>query len=164
MYAPTDRLSIEETLETVYSSSHQLGIHSVAPHRLATFFIAIALGSMFADAASGLTYLDHHRCFAAACALLTLPKHHFMVRHSLASVEALHMAVSYLFSTHQPESAKAAWPLLGVCIRTACAMGLHRDASKWGLKDVEAEKRQRLWWDCVTYDLLSVVQFTVRIG
>ncbi|RXK39802.1 hypothetical protein M231_02995 [Tremella mesenterica] len=158
MYTPTDRRAIASTLETIYTPASIItGLHNVPPHRLATFLMALALGHVFADHTSPAPQAQ--RLFSIASALLTLPRHHFMVKHSTAAVECLHMMVSFLFSTHQPEAGKAAWPLLGTCIRIACAVGLHRDGTRWGLAGVEKENRERLWWECMTYDLLQSLNF-----
>ena len=36
--------------------------------------------------------------------------------------------------------------LLGIAIRIAQRLGLHRDGSVFGLPPVEAEERRRIWW------------------
>ncbi|ORY28183.1 fungal-specific transcription factor domain-domain-containing protein [Naematelia encephala] len=162
MYCPTDRRAIYATLETIYSApSLYVGVHRIGPHRLATLLMVFALGSIFSLGGSfatpSLPTADYY--FSAASSLLTVPKMHFMIQHSLAAVECLHMMVTFLFTTGQPEAAKAAWPLLGVCIRLACGMGLHRDSGTWGLSGKDKEERERLWWECLTYDMLQSLNF-----
>jgi len=153
MYVPSDRIEMSKALRTIYSAQTvHLGIHRVAPHRLATVLLAFALALKFSSSVAALSpaYL-----FSAASALLTTPKMHFMVEHSLASVECLHMMVSFLFTTGDSTSAKAAWIVLGLAIRLAFAMGLHRDSSKWGVVAGPAKReKDRLWWELMTYDML----------
>lgn len=151
MYCPSDRHAIQAALETMYSApSFYVGVHRVSPHRLATVLMAFALAEIFTRG----SFSTAACYFSSASSLLTMPKLHFMVQHSLAAVECLHMMVTFLFSTGQPGSAKAAWPLLGMCIRVGCALGLHRDASSWGVMGQEKTQRERLWWECLTYDML----------
>ena len=106
MYCPSDRPSIETNLALIFSApSLHLGTHRIAPHRLATILLVFALGHIFSD--GQLTNINHRQLFSTASALLTIPKHHFMIRHTLAAVECLHMMVTYLFSTGRPDAAKA---------------------------------------------------------
>ena len=152
MYVPTDRRAVSMALETIYSANTIYnGIHRISPHRLATVLLVFALGTTFSAnpcAASSSYY------FSSASALLTLSNTHFLVRHSLAAIECLHMMVSYLFTTGDSTAAKAAWPVLGICVRLACGMGLHRDSGTWGLAGRDKAERERLWWEIVTYDML----------
>lgn len=45
------------------------------------------------------------------------------------------------------------WILIGVAIRLAQGLGLHRDGHSLGLSPFEAEMRRRLWWHIVVVDL-----------
>lgn len=160
MYCPTDRHAIDETVQTIYNaSSRYRGGHRVAPHRLATLLMIFALAEVFTSRNQSRSS-PALRYFAAASTLLSLPKANFLVHHSLAAVECLHLMVSFLFATGQQESAKAAWPLLGSCVRLACGLGLHRDAATWGLNNRQKNQRGKLWWDCLTYDILCVISLT----
>ncbi|CAG8564239.1 11693_t:CDS:2 [Acaulospora colombiana] len=44
------------------------------------------------------------------------------------------------------------WVYVGLAIRLAQDMGLHRDSSNWDLDKSQAEVRRRVWWACVTFD------------
>ena len=39
-------------------------------------------------------------------------------------------------------------------MRLACAAGLHRDSGKWSMSGKAKEQREKLWWECWTYDML----------
>jgi hypothetical protein len=151
MYAPTDSRAIRLALSTIYTAnSVLLGLQQIHPHRLATVCLALALGLVF-------THPNRDRAtdlFSAASALLTMNSAHFLTASSFASVEALHLMVTFLFATGQTNSVKAAWPLLGTCIRLACALGLHQDCGKWGVVGVDKTYRATLAWECITYDIL----------
>lgn len=127
-----------------------IGLRRTHPHRLATVALALALGEVFQP--------NQHRrafqLFSAASALLTTKSAHYLAASSIASIEALHMMVTFLFATGQPSAAKAAWPLLGQCMRLACALGLHRDCGDWGISGSDKTHRDTLAWECITYDIL----------
>src|SRR5205823_2500867 len=45
-----------------------------------------------------------------------------------------------------------AWVYIGLAIRIAQDMGLHRDSAKWSLDEKQTEVRKRTWWACYTFD------------
>src|SRR4051812_29475879 len=45
------------------------------------------------------------------------------------------------------------WILLGMVIRIAQSVGLHRDPSNFSVSPFESEMRRRLWWHIVSLDL-----------
>jgi Fungal specific transcription factor domain len=47
---------------------------------------------------------------------------------------------------------RSVWILLGVAIRAAQSLGLHRDPSNFSVSLFEAEIRRRLWWYIVSLD------------
>lgn len=156
MYHPVDRFAVGHILEGIYNnSSINEAIHHIPPHRLATVLMVLALGMVFSDRPMA----QSAALFNAASALLCVPERHFMVRHSMAAVETLHMMVSYLFNVGHSDGTKAAWQILGMCTRIACSIGLHRDASEWGLSVEQQEHRRVLWWECTTYDVLQSLNF-----
>ena len=150
-YCPLNHQASYATVESVYASPQRSkAIQDIPKHRLASVFMAMALGRVFSD--SNRTASD--RLFDAASALLTDPDHHFLVQPTLASIETLHMMVSYLFAVGRARSTRAAWSLLGTSVRLACSMGLHKDPSSWGITEKEKGIRQRLWWELFSYDVL----------
>jgi hypothetical protein len=156
MYHPVDRKAVGHILDGIYNSqSIDQAIHHVPPHRLATVLMVFALAMVFTNRPMA----QSTALFNAASALLCVPERHFMVRHSLAAVETLHMMVSYLFNVGHADGPKAAWHILGMCVRSAVSIGLHRDASDWGLSLEQQEHRRRLWWETATYDVLQSLNF-----
>ena len=54
-------------------------------------------------------------------------------------------------------STQSLWSLMGLIIRNAEKLGIHRDGTLLGLPPVEIEERRRLWWHLQHLDLaLSV--------
>jgi hypothetical protein len=50
------------------------------------------------------------------------------------------------------EDSQTLWTMIGVAIRIAEAMGLHRDGEIFGLTPMETELRRRLWWQIYLLD------------
>ncbi|RIA83396.1 fungal-specific transcription factor domain-containing protein [Glomus cerebriforme] len=47
------------------------------------------------------------------------------------------------------------WVYIGLAIRLAQDMGLHRDSSKWNFDERQGEVRRRVWWACCLIDRFS---------
>ncbi len=69
---------------------------------------------------------------------------------SLTTLQALTIYIACLRSHG---ASRASWALLGLAIRLAHGLGLHRDGRGAGLPPFEAEMRCRLWWQLVVLDV-----------
>jgi hypothetical protein len=151
MYTPTHKVELRSAVTGIYEAETVgIGLRRTHPHRLATVALALALGDLFQPHGHRRAF----QLFSAASALLTTKSAHYLAASSIASIEVLHMMVTFLFATGQPSAAKAAWPLLGQCMRLACALGLHRDCAEWGISGSDKTHRNTLAWECITYDIL----------
>jgi hypothetical protein len=70
------------------------------------------------------------------------------------AVQTLHLMALCELSTSERNGGNAAWQLLGLATRTILAMGMHREASKWGIGGAELEERRRVFWETHIYDRL----------
>ena len=60
---------------------------------------------------------------------------------------------NFLFNRHDlQDSGETYFPLLGMAMRMIVTMGLHRDASKWGMTGEEADRRRLLFHELLTLD------------
>ncbi|CAG8529255.1 1307_t:CDS:2 [Cetraspora pellucida] len=73
---------------------------------------------------------------------------------TITNVQALVLLAGNLQGSKNPSS----WLYVGIAIRLAQDMGLHRDSSKWNLDARQTEIRRRVWWSCVMIDRLSSAQ------
>lgn len=55
-------------------------------------------------------------------------------------------------------STQSLWSLMGLMIRNAEKLGIHRDGALVGLTPVETEERRRLWWQLQHLDLALAVR------
>lgn len=69
----------------------------------------------------------------------------FINTTSLSVVQAFTI---YLFVLRRCETTRYTWSLVGLLVRIAVSLGLHRDGSYFpGMSPFEAEIRRRLWWN-----------------
>ncbi|KAF9116511.1 hypothetical protein BGX27_001805 [Mortierella sp. AM989] len=67
-----------------------------------------------------------------------------------SSIQALLLMVTYRFAS--AKSGGRVWVMLGMAIRMAQDLGMHRNAARWHLPPLETEVRKRLWWACYIMD------------
>ncbi|KAJ4149810.1 hypothetical protein NW754_001243 [Fusarium falciforme] len=60
--------------------------------------------------------------------------------------------ILYLFAVRWFVDPRQVFCLIGLAVRIAQRMGLHRDPGQFGLPPFEVEQRRRLWWTLVGYD------------
>ncbi|KAF8858654.1 hypothetical protein BDZ45DRAFT_622004 [Acephala macrosclerotiorum] len=60
--------------------------------------------------------------------------------------------VLYLFCLQSSTDTQIGWTLVGLALRIAEGMGLHRDGDVFRLPPFETELRRRLWWSIYTLD------------
>ncbi|KAE8383205.1 fungal-specific transcription factor domain-containing protein [Aspergillus bertholletiae] len=73
----------------------------------------------------------------------------FMRSNELMVLQAYFL---YLFSVVRYVDPRSLFCLLGIAVRIATRLGLHRDGTRFGLPPFEAEQRKRLWWQIVAFD------------
>ncbi|KAK7734976.1 hypothetical protein SLS53_007753 [Cytospora paraplurivora] len=60
--------------------------------------------------------------------------------------------VIYLFCIRQYTDPRSLFSLIGIAVRIAQRLGLHRDAEQFNLPPFEVELRRRLWWQLACFD------------
>ncbi|EMC99905.1 hypothetical protein BAUCODRAFT_63686, partial [Baudoinia panamericana UAMH 10762] len=86
--------------------------------------------------------------------LILLTRYRFGLEQSLArasfltteEIVVLQAFVIFLICVRRNHDARIIWTLVGLVVRIAQTMGLHRDSSQFGLSPFETEMRRRLWW------------------
>jgi hypothetical protein len=120
--------------------------------RMAVVVMVLALGALFSPSRSHTSTLPQH-LYEASRQLL---EYGLYLRHfTLAGVQTLHLAVSFLANTRNSFMAQEGWVLLGTAGRLSQAQGLHIDGSKWNLPAEELEARRRVFHELLTYDRLQ---------
>lgn len=82
-----------------------------------------------------------------------------LLRPTTASVQAL-LLLSQILLNRFPDHGQGAshlWPLIGVCINSITALGLHRNFAD--LSPYEQEERRRTLWEALTVERLQAMCF-----
>ncbi|KAM5377765.1 hypothetical protein ACJA88_006446 [Fusarium oxysporum] len=89
-----------------------------------------------------------------------LARYHTGTQHALTKAGFLRVNdpillqayILYLFAVRWFVDPRQVFCLIGLAVRIAQRMGLHRDPAQFGLPPFEVEQRRRLWWTLVGYD------------
>jgi hypothetical protein len=151
LYCIVTEQQIREDLALLWMSRDESTPYPTA-QRMAVVVMVLALGALFSPNIAPTSTLPQH-LYGASRQLLD---HGLYLRHfTLAGVQALHLAVSYLANTRDTFMAQEGWVLLGTAGRLGQAQGLHIDGSKWSLPAEELEARRRVFHELLTYDRLQ---------
>ncbi|CUS07130.1 unnamed protein product [Tuber aestivum] len=81
---------------------------------------------------------------------LALANAGFLQSEELMTLQAL---VLFISCSRAPDDTRTPWVLVGVAIRIAQSMGLHRDGESFNINPLETEIRRRLWYEICLLDL-----------
>jgi transcriptional regulatory protein GAL4 len=68
---------------------------------------------------------------------------------NLTLVQALLLLSNYTQKRNRPNTG---WNYLGLAVRTAVSLGLHKDFSTWQITPLQREMRRRVWWGVFIFD------------
>jgi transcriptional regulatory protein GAL4 len=74
---------------------------------------------------------------------LTLGQQESVFEASLTSIQALVLLSNLSQKRNSPNTG---WNLLGLAVRTALSLALHRELPHWNISLIEREARRRVWW------------------
>lgn len=81
---------------------------------------------------------------------LTLGQHESVFEAAnLTSVQALVLLSNLSQKRNNPNTG---WNLLGLAVRTALSLALHRELPHWNISLIEREVRRRVWWGLYIFD------------
>ncbi|KAF5361920.1 hypothetical protein D9756_002271 [Leucocoprinus leucothites] len=79
---------------------------------------------------------------------------------NIYAVQALFLMSFYLFLAERHGStSETRWAMMGMAIKAAQAVGLHRDSSLWGFDVADIQHRRELFWELFTYDSCQSLTF-----
>ncbi|KAH3905269.1 hypothetical protein HBH56_218900 [Parastagonospora nodorum] len=76
----------------------------------------------------------------------------------MTDLNVIRAVVFYIMGSFDRVSTHSLWSLLGMTIRNAEKLGLHRDGAVLGLSPMATEERRRLWWQLQHLDLGAAVR------
>lgn len=153
MYNPINQETFDEE---VYSqligrdNSVALPEEPIVYHRLSLMFMVLAIGSLMNTSlpAYSLEAEKYHQLARAALFHSSL-----FDEPTLNAVQALFLMTYYMFlADRHGSNTGARWGIMGITIKMAQSIGLHRDSGKWKVDAVETQRRRELFWELFTYD------------
>ena len=68
---------------------------------------------------------------------------------NLSLVQALGLLGTYLHKHNKPNTA---WNYVGLAVRVAISLGLHKEFPAWNILPLQRETRRRVWWSLYMFD------------
>lgn len=122
----------------------------------------VVVFALFYAAVTSSNAHDSERLFGGEQQYL-LRRYRFAMEQALArarfldtqNLDVIAAMVVFLLCVRRHDTSRYVSSVLGVVIRNARAMGLHRDGTNFGLTPYETEMRRRIWWHICVLDLRS---------
>ncbi|KAJ7173815.1 fungal-specific transcription factor domain-containing protein [Mycena filopes] len=161
MYAPISPESFEaEVYSQLYYDPNAVPPPSDQPllaHRLSLMFIVLAIGSLM-DISQPAYNLEAEKYHQLARAALFL--HSFFDQPTINAVQSLFLMAYYLFLADRHGTGSGArWAIMGIAVKVAQSIGLHRDSGRWKVDPIETQRRRELFWELFSYDSWQCLTF-----
>lgn len=76
------------------------------------------------------------------------------------AVQALFLMSFYLFLADRHGTGSGTrWAIMGLSVKLAQSIGLHRDSGRWKVDAIETQRRRELFWELYTYDSWQCLTF-----
>ncbi|EAU90340.1 hypothetical protein CC1G_09022 [Coprinopsis cinerea okayama7 len=153
MYTPISEQDFySNVLPEVYNTEETYR-DSVSSHTLSVFFMVLALGTLLdldlpAHSPESMQYFQIGRAALALDSVLE--------EQSITALQALLLMCHFMFLS---DMAGPRWVLMGIVVKVAQSIGLHRDSGKWKLDPEETQKRRQLFYEILTYDSWQSLTF-----
>lgn len=115
-------------------------------------YVVAAIG-VWTSANSSADTLDL-ALFSQARSLLTF---NFLEVGNLTLVQALTLASNYVQKRDKPNSG---YNYLGLAVRMAMGLGLHKEFQGWNIAPLKMEIRRRVWWAICVFDVGATITFS----
>ncbi|KAG6888567.1 hypothetical protein C0995_007356 [Termitomyces sp. Mi166 len=153
MYTPiSENGFLESILRPIYD---QDGVFqsSVSAHSLAVLFMVLAIGTLMDldRPAHNSESMQYYQLARAALALDPV-----LEEQTIPGIQALLLMCHFMFLS---DMGGPRWVIMGMIVKMAQSIGLHRDSGKWKLDSVETQKRRELFYELLTYDSWQSLTF-----
>ncbi|KIJ20777.1 hypothetical protein PAXINDRAFT_165615 [Paxillus involutus ATCC 200175] len=152
MYNPISQQSFYEEIYPLFYAP-DAGPPSDDPllsHKLSLVFMILAIGSLMdiKQPAYNIEAEKYHQLARASLFQSSL-----FEDPTVSAVQTLFLMTFYLFlSDRHGSNSGTRWAIIGIAIKVAQSIGLHRDPSKWAVDEKESLRRRELFWELYTYD------------
>ncbi|KAF9443665.1 hypothetical protein P691DRAFT_737567 [Macrolepiota fuliginosa MF-IS2] len=146
MYTPITELDFYETVFRPMYDQSAAPPEPLSAHNLAVLFMVLALGSLLDLEAPPLSP-QSMQFYQLGRASLTLES--VLEEQSIPGIQALLLMCHFMFLS---EMGSPRWVTMGIVVKMAHSIGLHRDSGKWNVNAEETHKRRELFYELLTYD------------
>ncbi|KAJ8522699.1 hypothetical protein ONZ45_g709 [Pleurotus djamor] len=151
MYTPIPEADFtQNVLRPLYGDGSE---GSLSSHSLALLCLVLALGSLL-DLDKPVDPAEHCKYYQLGRAALSIDS--VFEEQSITAIQALLVMCHYMFLSHIDGPR---WAIMGLVVKLAHSVGLHRDSGKWNLDNEETQKRRCLLWEIYTYDSWQSLTF-----
>jgi hypothetical protein len=156
MYTP---ISLESFNEQIFSQFFEATPvdDPLLPHRQSLLFMVLAIGSLmdFTQPAFNVEAEKYHQLARA-----TLFSNSLFEEPTLHAVQTLFLMTFYLFFADRNGTGSGSrWSIMGLAVKIAQSIGLHRDSGRWKVDQAETRRRRELFWELYTYDSWQCLTF-----
>ncbi|KIM31058.1 hypothetical protein M408DRAFT_275255 [Serendipita vermifera MAFF 305830] len=134
---------VEDVLDPIYG-----GNSVITDEQVAILYIVLAINKLL-DPLLPPSNNEAIQYYHLSRASIALGEDLFQSK-SLLTIIYLQMLGFYNMAVYDPDKA---WVAISMAIRLAQMAGLHRDNKQWDAYPKQAEKRRRLWWDLVCFEV-----------
>jgi hypothetical protein len=155
MYQPfTRKFFIEKIFTPIYHPGPSA--QAIPPQNLALLFIVLAIGvSVDRNRPPYQPEAEQYHLLSRACMALECAFAHA----SIAGVQTLMLMCFFNQLTFRKVGPPLTWAMMGLAMKMATSIGLHRDGQSWGLEEEDTEIRRLVFWEMVCFDLWSAQGF-----
>jgi hypothetical protein len=145
MYTP---ISQTEFYDSVFRPIYEAdtAFPDIGSHNLAIMYMVLAIGTLLdldrqSHSHEATQYYELGRAALAVDSVFE--------EQSIPAIQALILMCHYMFLD---DIEGPRWAMMGVVVKLAQSVGLHRDSGKWNLDTDETLRRRSLLWEIFTYD------------
>ncbi|TFK91717.1 hypothetical protein K466DRAFT_541117 [Polyporus arcularius HHB13444] len=147
MYTPIPEAEFEECIfSRVYDQRMDTDPSPMDSHRLAVLCLVLGLGALL-DLDKPSLSAEAMRYYQLGRAALSVDS--VLESQSIPAIQALILMCHYMFLSFV-EGPR--WALMGLAVKLAQSLGLHRDSGRWNLDSKETFRRRSLFYELYTYD------------
>ncbi|KAK0467253.1 fungal-specific transcription factor domain-containing protein [Desarmillaria tabescens] len=145
MYMPISQKDYFDTIfRPVYEQEYPYG-EAINSHSLALLFMVLAMGALMdlELPAHSPEAIQYYQLAKAALSINSV-----FEEQSIPGIQALFIMCHFMFWN----DTEARWVMMGIIVKLAQSVGLHRDSGKWNLDPEESYRRRCLLWELYVYD------------
>ncbi|KAK0202815.1 fungal-specific transcription factor domain-containing protein [Desarmillaria ectypa] len=145
MYTPINQKDYLDTIfRPVYEQEYPYG-EAINSHSLALLFMVLAMGALMdlELPAHSPEAMQYYQLAKAALSINSV-----FEEQSIPGIQALFIMCHFMFWN----DTEARWVMMGIVVKLAQSVGLHRDSGKWNLDPEESYRRRCLLWELYVYD------------